>query len=40
MHTYLILFWEEQTKEIFCICCKGCVGEIMVHEYYMREQTD
>ena len=27
-------------KEKICVCSEGCVGEVTVFIYYMREQTD
>jgi len=40
MYTFLNLLWEEQKKEIVCVCCVECVGEFTVYVDYMTEQTD
>ena len=31
---------NKQRKEIVCVCCVGCVGEITDQTYDVREKTD
>ena len=40
IYIYFYLFQEEQTKEIFCVCCGGCVGEITDQTNGVREETN
>jgi hypothetical protein len=38
MCNYSNLLWEEQMKEIVCVCCVGCFGEFTVYVGYVRNR--